>query len=52
MASEEDWLFRPVLRGMCQYESLKNGTLDILDLTKMNEAIDVELENQKRVIRG
>jgi hypothetical protein len=52
MASEEDWLFRPIMRGMCRYESLKDGTLNLLDISKMNEAIDVEIENQKRLSRG
>jgi len=46
MASGEDFLLRPVLNGMCQYESLKNGMLDLLDITKMNEALDVQAENQ------
>lgn len=52
MASEEDWLFRPIMRGMCRYESLKDGALNLLDIAKMNEAIDVEIENQKRLSRG
>ncbi len=49
MASEEDWLLRPVLRGLCSYESLKNGNLDLLDIAKLNEAIDVELYNLDRI---
>ena len=48
MASGEDWLLRPVLRGLCKYESLKDGVLDLLDIAKMNEALDVENENIKR----
>ncbi len=40
---------RPVLRGLCKYESLKDGTLDLVDVTRMNEALDVEAENQRRV---
>ena len=49
MASEEDWLLRPVLRGLCRYESLKDGSLNLADFAKMNEAIAVELENQRRL---
>lgn len=49
MACEEDWLMRPVLRGMCRYESIKDGTIDLLDVVKMNEALDVEAENQRRL---
>lgn len=46
MNSQEDWLFRPVLRGLCKYESLKDGSLNLLDIAKLNEALDVESENQ------
>ena len=49
MAAGDDWLFRPVLRGLCLYESLKNGSLDLYDITRLNEALDVEAENQRRV---
>ena len=38
---------RPVLRGLCKYESLKNGDLTMLDVAKLNEALDVEAENQR-----
>jgi hypothetical protein len=49
MAGQEDWLLRPVLRGLCKYESLRNGALGLLDIAKMNEAMDVETENRKRL---
>lgn len=49
MTSEEDWLMRPVLRGMCKYESLKDGTISLFDIAKMNEALDVEAENTRRI---
>ena len=39
---------RPVLRGLCRYESLLNGGLSLIDFVKMNEALDVEFENQMR----
>lgn len=39
---------RPILRGMCRYESLRDGTLDLYDFQIMNEAIDVEEENEAR----
>lgn len=48
MPENEDWLLRPVLKGMCKYESLKDGTLDLEDIAKMNDIIDVEAENEKR----
>ncbi len=43
-----DWLMRPVLRGLCRYESLKDGTLDLADIALMNEALSVEDENAYR----
>jgi hypothetical protein len=49
MASGEDFLFRPVLRGLCKYESLLDGTLRLVDIAKLNEALDVEFENQRRM---
>lgn len=48
MASGADFLMRPVLRGMCRYESLKDGTLDLNDVAELNEAIDVADENARR----
>lgn len=39
---------RPILEGMCRYESLKNGELDLLDIAKMNDALDVRTENEAR----
>jgi len=49
MSGGEDWLFRPVLRGLCKYESLVDGTLGIYDVARLNEALDVEMENQRRM---
>jgi hypothetical protein len=48
MDGGEDWLMRPVLKGLCRYESLIDGTLGLADIAFMNEALDVELENQLR----
>jgi len=39
---------RPVLRGLCKYESLLDGTLDLCDLAVMNDALDIQDENQRR----
>lgn len=48
MGSEEDWLMRPVIKGLCKYESLKDCTLDLADIATMNEALDVQAENERR----
>lgn len=39
---------RPVARGMCRYESLLDGTIDLSDLALMNDFLDVEAENTAR----
>ncbi len=44
----EDWLIRPVMAGMCRYESLLNGALDLEDVAAMNDALDVRDENERR----
>lgn len=49
MLDGEGWLLRPVARGLCRYESLKDGTLDLCDIARMNEMLDVEDENRARV---
>lgn len=43
----EDWLLRPVVKGMCRFESLKNGDLDLKDVALMNDALDVLAENER-----
>lgn len=40
---------RPVMRGMCKYESLKNGDLDLCDVARMNDALDADEENRARI---
>lgn len=44
-----DWLLQPVMRGMCRYESLKDGSVDLCDIAIMNEAIAVHEENSRRI---
>ena len=39
----------PVDAGYCQYESLKNGVLDLVDLWRMNTSIAVRNENNYRL---
>jgi len=52
MPEGDDWLMRPVMKGLCSYESLKNGALDICDIARMNDAIDVQLENDYRIAQA
>ncbi|MEX5443426.1 hypothetical protein WCE14_08665 [Acinetobacter schindleri] len=46
MPEGEDWLLRPVIKGMCKFESLKDGTLDLADIALMNDALDVVADNE------
>lgn len=48
MGDDEDWVMRPAVEGLCKYESLKDGTLDLFDVARMNDAIDVRNVNQER----
>lgn len=48
MIEQEDWLFRPVLRGLIKAESLKDGSVDLAYIALLNEALDVEQENTLR----
>lgn len=46
LPDHEDWLLRPVIRGLCRFESLKDGTVDLADIALMNDALDVQVDNQ------
>ncbi|MBZ9939135.1 hypothetical protein LB518_22755 [Mesorhizobium sp. BR1-1-16] len=40
---------RPVIKGLCGYESLLDGTVSLADLGRMNDALDVTEENEARI---
>lgn len=40
------WFLRPAGRGMCLYESLHNGVLDLNAVAEMNEWLNVEDANR------
>lgn len=48
MADKEDWVMRPVIEGLCKYESVIDCTLDLADIARMNDALDVKFENDYR----
>ena len=48
MEDGEDWIMMPVLEGLCKYESLNDCTLDLADIARMNDAINVKIENERR----
>lgn len=43
---------RPVVKGLCKYESLMDGSLSLADITLMNEALDVREENERRYYKA
>ncbi len=46
------WALRPVRKGMCRYESLLDGTLDLVDIARMNDYLDVVEENEARAYKA
>jgi hypothetical protein len=48
MAGGEDWLFRPVLAGLCTLKELEDGSYTLADVVDMNDALDVKDENERR----
>lgn len=42
------WLLAPALAGMCKYESLLDGTLGLIDIAIMNDALAARAENERR----
>ncbi|WP_156908136.1 DUF6889 family protein [Desulfovibrio cuneatus] len=45
-------MLRPVLQGMCRFESLKDSTLSLADVALMNDALDVQQENERRAMQA
>lgn len=48
----EDWLWRPVIAGLCRYVEVIDGTLDIADLARMNALLDAIEPQQPKNRRG
>lgn len=49
MMEGEDIIFRPVLAKVLAPERLLDGSVDLAFIMLLNEALDVEQENQSRV---
>lgn len=52
MPDDLDWLWRPMMRGLCRYESLVDGSLHIEDVATMNAILDAADENQQRAVKA
>lgn len=46
MPNGMDYILRPVLAGMCRYESIFDGSLSMEDVLIMNYYIDNDLHNR------
>lgn len=42
---------RPVMEGVCRYESLTDGKLDLADFARMNDWLDLKADNEARIAR-
>jgi hypothetical protein len=49
LASGEDFLWRPVLAGLCSYRDVSESQVDLYDVATMNELLDVKTANDRRV---
>jgi hypothetical protein len=49
MPDDEDWLWRPVMRGLLKAESLLDPEVRLEFIADLNDAIDVQDENDWRV---
>lgn len=49
MEEDEDFIMRPIRAGMCRYESAIDGTLNLGDFARMNDAMNVFEENERRI---
>jgi len=48
LAGGEDWLLRPVMRSLVRFESLLDGSVDLSHVALLNDALDVQDENETR----
>lgn len=46
MPGGEDWLLTPVIAGLCRFESLKDGSIDLADIALMNDALAAKTDNE------
>jgi len=47
----EDYLMRPVDAGYISYSDLKNGSVDLADIARMNDWLDLKADNNARIRR-
>lgn len=45
----EDFLMRPVDAGYIRYDKLLDGSVDLADIARMNDWLDLKADNQARI---
>jgi hypothetical protein len=48
METNEEWLWRPIMHGMCNYEDVAFNKFDLSHIADMNELLDIREENDRR----
>ncbi|UTN94663.1 MULTISPECIES: DUF6889 family protein [Serratia] len=51
MPGGEDYILRPVDAGLCSFEALKDGRIDLFDIALMNDYLDMKADNEARIAR-
>jgi hypothetical protein len=49
MDDDAGFVMRPIIRGCCRYEAAIDGSLDLIDFARMNDALNVFDENERRM---
>jgi len=47
----EDFLMRPVDAGFILYTALKDGSVDLADIARMNDWLDLKADNENRIAK-
>lgn len=51
MPEGEDFLMRPVDAGLIPYTALKDGSVDLADIARMNDWLDLKADNENRIAK-
>ena len=51
MPEGEGFLVRPVDAGLIPYTALKDGTVDLADIARMNDWLELKADNENRIAK-
>lgn len=46
----EDFLMRPVDAGLISYVALKDGSVDLADIARLNDWLDLKADNHNHIV--